>query len=81
MGKYKTTEFARIRCVKCNEVLDTLNPGREFDSIKECDCQVNKKIDYKEMDIDQIRELLKRKNITFSPQAKIETLIKKLEGA
>jgi hypothetical protein len=81
MGKFITSEFARVRCAVCKEVLDTLNPGREFDSIKECNCQKEEVIDYEELEIEELREILKTKNIPFSSQAGKPTLIKKIKGA
>jgi hypothetical protein len=78
--KFKTTEFARVRCVLCNEIVATIQPGREFDAIPECDCQT-RTIDYAELEIDELREILKGKNIPFSPQAGKPTLIKKIKGA
>lgn len=81
MGKFKTSEFARVRCSKCNEILDTLNPGREFDSIKECNCQAEVIVNYEELEIDELRDILKGRNIPFSPQAGKPTLIKKIKGA
>ena len=81
MGKFITTEFARVRCALCNEILDTLNPGRTFDSIKECNCQAETVVNYEELEIEELRDILKTKNIPFSPQAGKPTLIKKIKGA
>ena len=80
MGKFVTSEFARVRCSECNEILDTLNPGRSFDSIKECNCQAEVVVNYDDKDIEELREILKDRNIPFSPQAGKPTLIKKLKG-
>lgn len=75
---YKTSEFARIRCVKCNEVLCNLLPGQEFKELPKCKCEVSE--DYENMEIEELREILKSKEIAFSPQAGKVTLIKKIRA-
>jgi len=79
--KYKTSEFARIRCVDCNEIVATLMPGQLFDDIPECKCRKVIDTNYEAMNIEDIRAILKTKNIPFSPQALKPTLIKKLKEA
>lgn len=79
MSKFITSEFARIRCAECKEILYTLNPGREFGAIPECNCQT-KKINYEALEIAELRDILKAKNIPFSSQAGKPTLIKKIKG-
>lgn len=42
---YKTDSFARIRCAKCNEIIDALTPGKEFLDIKKCTkCEVKENV-------------------------------------
>ena len=79
---YITDAYARIQCKECgNKLVDILKPGTSFDSIKPCPCESKQVIDYTDKGIEELRELLKAKGIPFSPQAKEETLIKKLKGA
>jgi hypothetical protein len=81
MGKYITDAYARIVCKKCgNKTVDILMPGQPFDSIKSCECENKTAVNYENIELEEARKLLKEKNILFSPQAKLETLIKKLKG-
>ena len=82
MSNYFTDAYARIQCKECgNKLVDILKPGTSFDSIKPCPCESKQVVDYTDTDIEELRELLRGKDIPFSPQAGKPTLIKKLKGA
>ena len=78
-GKYITDSYARIMCTACgNKIVDILQPGKPFNSFKLCECggEVN---EYSNMEIEELRKVLDEKGIRYSPQAKKETLIRKIK--
>ena len=81
LGKYSTFEYSRIVCNSCGETVDVLQPGQSFDGIKACECETVEDMELEDLTIQDLRDILNERDISFSTQAKAKSLIEKIREA